>query len=83
MALLRKAADAGYRIAANFRMDSALDPLRKREDFTKLIEELEILRNRDQGSETPPKGTYWLAVLRMGVLGVPWTSGVTPKPYGP
>jgi tetratricopeptide (TPR) repeat protein len=38
MALLRKAVDAGYRIAGNFHMDSALDPLRKREAFKKLIE---------------------------------------------
>ena len=38
---LQMAVDAGYRIAAVFRMDSALDPLRRREDFQKLIEELE------------------------------------------
>ncbi len=41
MASLRNAVDAGYRIAADFRTDSALDPLRKREDFKKLIDELE------------------------------------------
>ena len=41
MALLRRAVDAGYLRAAEFRTDSALDPLRKREDFNKLIEELE------------------------------------------
>jgi hypothetical protein len=41
VASLRKAVDAGYRNAADFRMDSALGALRKREDFKKLIEELE------------------------------------------
>ena len=37
MALLRKAVDMGYRNAAAFRTESALDPLRKREDFKKLL----------------------------------------------
>ena len=41
MALLRKAVDAGYRNAADLRTDSALGALRKREDFKKLVEELE------------------------------------------
>jgi hypothetical protein len=41
MASLVKAVEAGYRIAGSFRMDPALDPLRKREDFKKLIDELE------------------------------------------
>lgn len=41
MAALSKAVDAGYRSAADFRMDSALEPLREREDFKKLIAELE------------------------------------------
>jgi tetratricopeptide (TPR) repeat protein len=41
LASLRKAVDAGYRAAADFRMYSALDALRKREDFKKLSEELE------------------------------------------
>ncbi len=41
MALLRKAVDTGYRNAPDFRTESALDPLRKREDFKKLLEELE------------------------------------------
>ena len=41
MALLKKAVDTGYRNAAAFRTESALDPLRKREDFKQLVEELE------------------------------------------
>ena len=41
MALLRKAVDMGYRNAAAFRTESALDPLRKREDFKKLLQEVE------------------------------------------
>jgi eukaryotic-like serine/threonine-protein kinase len=41
MALLRKAVDMGYRNAAKFRTESALDPLRKREDFQKLLQEVE------------------------------------------
>ena len=39
MALLRKAVDMGYRDAASFRTESALDPLREREDFKKLLQE--------------------------------------------
>jgi hypothetical protein len=38
MALLRKTVDMGHRNAANFRTESALDPLRKREDFEKLLQ---------------------------------------------
>ena len=41
MALLRKAVGMGYRDAVAVRTDSALDPLRQREDFQKLLEELE------------------------------------------
>ena len=41
MALLRKAVDAGYRDIGNFRTKGALDPLREREDFKKLLAELE------------------------------------------
>ena len=41
MALLRKTVGMGYRDASAFRTDSALDPLREREDFKKLLEELE------------------------------------------
>ncbi len=41
MALLRKAVGMGYRDASRFRTDSALDPLRQREDFQKLLQELE------------------------------------------
>jgi eukaryotic-like serine/threonine-protein kinase len=41
MAALRNAVDTGYRNAAAFRTESALDPLRKREDFKTLLGELE------------------------------------------
>jgi tetratricopeptide (TPR) repeat protein len=41
MALLRKAVGIGYRDASGFRTESALDTLREREDFKKLLEELE------------------------------------------
>ena len=41
MALLRKAVGMGYRDAGAFRTESALDPLRQREDFKKLLAELE------------------------------------------
>jgi hypothetical protein len=40
MALLRKTVGMGYR-NPGIRTDSTLDPLRKREDFKKLLEELE------------------------------------------
>jgi hypothetical protein len=41
MALLRKTVVTGYRDASGLRTDSALDPLREREDFKELLEELE------------------------------------------
>ena len=41
MTLLRKAVGIGYRDPVAFRTDSALDPLRQREDFQKLLQELE------------------------------------------
>ena len=41
MALLRKAVDAGYRYIPLYRTEGALDPLREREDFKKLLTELE------------------------------------------
>ena len=41
MALLKKAVDTGYRNGAAFRTETALEPLRGREDFKKLLEELE------------------------------------------
>jgi hypothetical protein len=41
MALLRKAVGMGYRNADAFRTEDALDPLRKREDFQKLLAELQ------------------------------------------
>jgi hypothetical protein len=41
MAHLRKAVDMGYRNAAAFRTENALDPLRQRQDFQKLLAGLE------------------------------------------
>ena len=41
MALIRKGVDMGYRDAEAFRTDWALDPIREREDFKKLLAELE------------------------------------------
>jgi len=41
MDLLRKATDLGYRDPRNYREESALDPLRDREDFKTLVAELE------------------------------------------
>ena len=41
MALLRKAVDAGYGNIHEYRTEDALDPLREREDFKKLLTELE------------------------------------------
>ena len=41
MALLRKAVDAGRRDPTEFRAADALDALREREDFKKLVAELE------------------------------------------
>ena len=41
MALLRKAVDAGFGAIDDYRTEGALDPLREREDFKKLITELE------------------------------------------
>ena len=45
MALLRKAVEGGFRNASAFRTESALEPFRPREDFNKLLKELD---------ETPP-----------------------------
>jgi tetratricopeptide (TPR) repeat protein/tRNA A-37 threonylcarbamoyl transferase component Bud32 len=41
MDALRRAVAAGYRDVANMRTDTDLDPLRQREDFQKLLQELE------------------------------------------
>jgi tetratricopeptide (TPR) repeat protein len=41
VALLRRAAQAGFRDVAHMQKDTALDPLRQRADFKKLIAELE------------------------------------------
>ena len=41
MDLLKKAVGMGYRDAASLRTESALDPLREREDFKKLLAELD------------------------------------------
>jgi hypothetical protein len=41
LALLRRAITKGYKDAANMKKDTDLDPLRSREDFQKLLAELE------------------------------------------
>ena len=41
MALLRKTVGMGYRDAFAFQTDPALDPLRQRDDFKKLLADLE------------------------------------------
>ena len=41
MELLHKAAQAGFKDVAHMKKDTDLDPLREREDFKKLIAELE------------------------------------------
>ena len=41
MALLKKAVNTGYRSADTFRTEDALDPLRRRDDFKRLLHELE------------------------------------------
>ena len=41
MELLAKAVQAGYQDAAHMKKDTDLDPLREREDFKKLLAELE------------------------------------------
>ena len=41
MEWLHRAVAMGYRNANEIRIESALDPLRKREDFKKLLEEVE------------------------------------------
>ena len=41
MALLRKAVDAGHRNISLYRTEDALESLREREDFKKLLTELE------------------------------------------
>jgi hypothetical protein len=41
MKLLRDAVSKGYKDAAHVKKDTDLDPLRQREDFKKLITELE------------------------------------------
>ncbi len=41
MALLKKVVGMGYRNANQFRIETALDPLRRRDDFTQLVADLE------------------------------------------
>jgi hypothetical protein len=41
MELLQKAVQAGYKDVAHMKMDTDLDALREREDFKKLLAELE------------------------------------------
>ena len=48
MELLQDAVNAGYKDAANMAKDSDLDSLRGREDFKKLLEELQTGKNQDK-----------------------------------
>ena len=63
MALLRKAVDMGYRDTSAFRTDSALDPLREREDFKKLLTELRAEIGRQAGEDAMIEATLLLEVL--------------------
>jgi hypothetical protein len=49
MSLLTKTVGMGYRDPSGFQTDSALDPFRQRDDFKKLLTELE------QKSKAKPK----------------------------
>ena len=49
MAMLRDAVAKGYKDAAHLKTDKDLDPIREREDFKKVVAELEAAK------EAPPK----------------------------
>ncbi len=65
MALLHQAVQAGYKDAAHMKKDTDLDPLRGREDFKKLLAELE------EKAEKPPRDRPYagqLAVLGLNLM---------------
>ena len=53
MDLLQKAVKAGYKDAAHMKKDPDLDPLRAREDFKKLLAELEAGKSGGSGAAKP------------------------------
>ena len=55
MELLHKAVKAGYKDAAHMKKDTDLDPLRDREDFKKLIAELEKKAEKQRQTAPPPR----------------------------
>ena len=55
MVMLRDAVGKGYKDAAHMKEDTDLDPLRQREDFKKLLAELEVKQKAPQGKSPPPK----------------------------
>ena len=48
MELLQQAVNAGYKDAAHMKKDTDLDPLREREDFKKLLAELEAAKEKEK-----------------------------------
>ena len=55
MAMLRRAVDAGYRDAARMKQDEALDSLRDRDDFKKLLADLGKLAPEPPEIAPPPR----------------------------
>jgi eukaryotic-like serine/threonine-protein kinase len=56
MEMLQKAVKAGYKDAAHMKKDTDLDPLRGREDFKKLLAELETKAEKPRVTNPMPKG---------------------------
>ena len=54
VAWLKQAIAAGYKNAAHIKKDPDLDPLRSREDFKKLLRELEKKAAAPQPEQVPP-----------------------------
>jgi tetratricopeptide (TPR) repeat protein len=53
---LRQAVKAGWKDAAHMKKDTDLDPLRGREDFQKLLAELELNSRQKSATTTKPRG---------------------------
>jgi hypothetical protein len=56
MKILRDAVSKGYRDAAKLKKDTDLEPLRQREDFQKLVAELEAPPNKRTGGDAGTLG---------------------------
>jgi hypothetical protein len=52
MALLRKAVSTGYRNLHDLRSDAGLDPLRQRDEFKKLLADVELKIHPNASSST-------------------------------